>query len=414
MRKILVSLSIIAAVAVIVVGATAAYFNDTETSSGNTFTAGTLNLQVGNDDPTTWSYSAGDIKPGDEDKEFVTIKNTGSTDGYLHITFANLINDEMGCTEPEGQPEGTDITCDNPGEEQGELAENLDILIYLDENEDEDFDLGTDTLIYQGKAKGILQGDLFNYPLPAGTIKEDEFVLEIKLDSSVGNIVQSDSTGFDIVFELTQNKKEDVVGDWHFDENAGATAYDYSGWGNNGTINGAAWASGKYNPALSLDGSNDNVVVNDSDSLKPDKVTLEAWVKRSGTPGTYKYIAGKHFSGNNGSYNLYTGGSGGLRFYIGYSSTQWIPSPDAGAGIWDGNWHHIVGTYDGVKVRLYKDGVEVGSGTSATQSIDYNTDKFYIGSYGNGYYFSGLVDEVRVYSKALNGAEILQRYQIGQ
>jgi hypothetical protein len=288
----------------------------------------------------------------------------------------------------------------------------LDILIYIDENSDEDFDLGEDTLVYQGKAKGILQGDLFNYPLPAGTLKYDEFVLERKLDSSVGNIIQTDSTGFDIVFELTQNKKEEIVGDWHFDEDAGLTVYDSSGYGNNGAITGAAWTDGKYNPGLSFDG-NDKVVVNDADILEPEKVTLEAWVKRNGTPGTYKYIAGKQYSGNNGSYNLYTGGSGGLRFYIGYSASQWIPSPDAGIGVWDGNWHHIVGTYDGVKVRLYKDGVEVGSGTSTTQSIEYNTSNFYIGSYGNGFYFSGLIDEVRVYSRDLSGAEILARYQTG-
>jgi predicted ribosomally synthesized peptide with SipW-like signal peptide len=409
-KKILISLCIIGAVAVIAVGATRALFNDTETSSGNIFTAGTLNLQVGNNDPAGWNFQVSDIKPGDSGSQEVILQNTGSLDGYLHITFANLINDEMGCTEPEGQPEGTDTTCDNPGPNQGELAENLDILIYLDENTDNDFDLGTDVLIYQGKVKGVLQGDIFNYLLAKSVSKK--FRIEWKLDSSVGNIVQSDKTGYDINFELTQNKKEDIVGDWHFDENSGGMAYDNSGYGNNGTINGATWTGGKYNPSLSFDG-NDNIVVNDSDTLEPEKVTLEAWVKRDGTPGAYKYITGKQFSGSNGSYNLYTGSSGGLRFYIGYSSTQWIPSPDAGTGVWDGNWHHIVGTYDGVKVQLYKDGVEVGSGTATTESIDYNTSNFYIGSYGNGFYFSGLIDEVRVYSRDLNASEILEQYNKG-
>lgn len=407
-KKILISLSVIGAVAAIAIGATVAYYNDTETSAGNTFTAGTLNLQVGNDDPTTRSYYAEDIKPGDEDKDIWTIQNTGSLDGYLHITFANLINDEMGCTEPEG--DNLDTTCGNPGNNEGELAQNLDILLYLDEDGNTNFDLGTDTLIYQGKVRGILQGDLFNYPLSSGDSKE--FTMEWELASSTGNIVQSDKTGYDINFELTQNKQEEIVGDWHLDENAGGIAYDSSGYGNQGTINAATWTDGKYNPALSFDGD-DNVVVNDSDTLEPEKVTLEAWVKRDGTPGTYKYIAGKYYSGNNGSYNLYTGSSGGLRFYIGYSSTQWIPSPDAGTGVWDGNWHHIVGTYDGVTVRLYKDGVEVGSGTATTESIGYNTNNFYIGSYGAGFYFSGLIDEVRVYSRDLSTSEILEQYNKG-
>jgi predicted ribosomally synthesized peptide with SipW-like signal peptide len=408
-KKLIISLSVIGVVAAIAIGGTIAYYNDTETSTGNTFTAGTLNLQVGGEDPTTWSYSTEDIKPGDEDKEFVTLQNTGSLDGYLHITFANLINDEMGCPEPE-QNEGGDTTCGNPGPNEGELAENLDILIYLDENGNTNFELGTDTLIYQGKVKGILQGDLFNYFLSSGDSKK--FRIEWELDSSVGNIVQSDKTGYDINFELTQNKQEEIVGDWHFDENGGTTAYDNSGFENNGTINGATWASGKYNPALSLDGSNDNVVVDDSDSLKPDKVTLEAWVKNSGTPGQYKYIAGKRYGGGWGSYHLYTGPSGGLKFYIGHNG-GYIASPDAGTGIWDNSWHHITGTYDGSIVKLYVDGAEIPGGTGATQDIAYNTENFYIGSYGNGYYFSGLVDEVRVYSQDLSASEILARYQTG-
>jgi predicted ribosomally synthesized peptide with SipW-like signal peptide len=394
-------------VAAVATGVTIALFNDVETSTGNIFVAGTLNLQVGGEDPATWSYSTEDIKPGDTDKEFVTIQNTGSLDGYLHITFANLINDEMGCTEPEG--DNLDTTCGNPGNNEGELAENLDILIYLDENEDEDFDLGIDTLIYQGKVRGILQGDLFNYPLSSGDSKE--FTMEWELDSSVGNIVQSDKTGYDINFELTQNKQEEIVGDWHFDENAGAVAYDSSGYNNQGAINGAIWADGKYNPALSFDGD-DNVVINDSDTLKPEKVTLEAWVKRDGTPGVYKYIAGKRYGGGWGSYHLYTGPSGGLKFYIGHNG-GYIASPDAGTGIWDNSWHHITGTYDGSIVKLYVDGAEIPGGTGTTQDIAYNTENFYIGSYGNGYYFSGLVDEVRVYSKALSGAEILENYQKG-
>ncbi len=404
-KKIIISLSVIGVVVAIAIGGTIAYYNDTETSTGNTFTAGTLNLQVGNDDPTGWNFQVSDIKPGDSGSQEVILQNTGSLDGYLHVTFANLIDEDVSCPEPESE---VDSTC-GAGLD-GELAENLDILIYLDEDGSTEFELGTDTLIYQGKVRGILQGDLFNYYLAAGASKD--FRIKWQLASSVGNIVQSDKSGYDINFELTQNKQEDIVADWHFDEKGGLVAFDNSGFGNNGTINGATWSDGKYNPTLSFDG-NDNVVVSDSATLEPEKVTLEAWVKRNGTPGTYKYIAGKVYSGSNGSYNLYTGGSGGLRFYIGYGSGQWIPSPDAGTGIWDGEWHHIVGTYDGAKVRLFVDGAEIGSGSSATQSIAYNTNNFYIGSYGNGFYFSGLIDEIRVYSRNLSASEILERYNAG-
>ena len=66
-KKIIISLSVIGAVAAIAVGGTIAYFSDTETSSGNTFTAGTLNLTVNTNDGTnTVVFNVSDVKPGDK------------------------------------------------------------------------------------------------------------------------------------------------------------------------------------------------------------------------------------------------------------------------------------------------------------------------------------------------------------
>jgi len=405
-KRFLVSLSVIGVVAAIAIGGTIAYFNDIETSAGNTFTAGTLNLKVGDEDPTSWSYYAEDIKPGDEDKEFVTIQNTGTTDGYLHITFANLVNDEMGCTEPEGD---VDLTCDNPGANQGELAKNLDILIYIDENSDEDFDLGGDTLVYQGKARGILQGDLFNYSLPTGTLKKDEFVLERKLDSSVGNEIQTDSVQFDIVFELTQNKKEDIVGDWHFDENSGGTAYDNSGYGNNGTINGATWADGKYNPALSFDGVDDYVQVSHSSSLNigGSEITLEAWIKANALPpaGQRWQILGK---ADAYALQLSDGGNGKARVWLG-PLTGYIETNPV---ISTGSWYHLVGVYDGNSVKIYING-ELKKEVAKTGNQATSTNNLIIGARIPGGYFNGIIDEARIYNRALNTGEILERYNAG-
>ena len=54
------------------------------------------------------------------------------------------------------------------------------------------------------------------------------------------------------------------------------------------------------------------------------------------------------------SYGLYTGPNGGLEFYVSSSrGTVYVRSPDAGAGVWDGGWHMVVGTYDGNTVRLF-------------------------------------------------------------
>ena len=205
----------------------------------------------------------------------------------------------------------------------------------------------------------------------------------------------------------------DLVALWHFDENSGTIAYDSTDNNNDGTISGASWVDGKLGKALSFDG-NDYVMVLDSDSLEPDRITVEAWVKSSGTPGTYKYIVSKYLPtkpGSYSSYGLYTASSGGLRFYIGLSSIG-VLSPDAGQGIWDGNWHHVAGTYDGSAVKLYIDGNPVAGAGSTTSDINYEgTGNLFIGSYTTASYcFSGTIDEVRIWDGALTENEIFYSY----
>jgi hypothetical protein len=99
-----------------------------------------------------------------------------------------------------------------------------------------------------------------------------------------------------------------------------------------------------------------------------------------------------------------------LRFYIS-DGDSYSESPDAGVGIWDGNWHLVAGTYDGQTVRLFVDGTEIGSGTSSTISINYNlpeNNRLYIGAYRGSceLRFDGRIDEVRLFSRALTDVEI--------
>jgi hypothetical protein len=152
-------------------------------------------------------------------------------------------------------------------------------------------------------------------------------------------------------------------------------------------------------------------------ALQPDDLTLIAWVRHSGYPGTLQYIVGE---GDNGatctasSYALYTGTNSaqGLEFYL--DSTSGLAfSPPAGTTLWDGQWHMVAGAFDGSKVRLYIDGTEVGSGTTPPSDIiNYvlSGQNFFIDGYppvgcGSGN-FSGDVDEVRVYDRALTATEL--------
>lgn len=87
------------------------------------------------------------------------------------------------------------------------------------------------------------------------------------------------------------------------------------------------------------------------------------------------------------------------------------PTPDlrvnGQANVNDGRWHHVAGAYDGSVARLYVDGVEDGS-VETTGPIATNTERIYLGENAEapGRQWSGLIDDVRIYSRALSADEI--------
>jgi hypothetical protein len=184
--------------------------------------------------------------------------------------------------------------------------------------------------------------------------------------------------------------------------------------GNNGTlVGGVTFAVGRVGQAFSFGGVDGFVQVPNSASLETPTISVEAWVN-STTPVNNAYVVAKGASGDTAaSYALYVQG-GGLAFYI-FDGVNYVESPYSDPGIWDGNWHHVVGTFDGATVRLYVDGLEVGAGTPAAAQIGYGlltTNDLFIGSYQGdaAHPFQGLIDEPSVYNRALISAEIQALY----
>ncbi len=171
-----------------------------------------------------------------------------------------------------------------------------------------------------------------------------------------------------------------LVGWWPMNDGKGQTVKDWSGRGNNGVLGASSaveatdpsWIKGVFlGSALRFDGVDDVVTIPDSSALEPSRITVAAWVRNTGSPGTFKYIVAKAAADcDHSSYGLYTGPDGGLAFYIADGS-QFYRSPQMSQNVWDGQWHHVAGTFDGDTVRLYVDGNQVGSGTPAATSIDY-------------------------------------------
>src|SRR4030042_1466539 len=105
-KKLIISLSIIGVVAAIAVGSTIAYFSDTETSTGNTFTAGTLDLKVSNqDDPNVVHITRTDLKPYPAWSHSYggqwVLKNAGSIPGRFSMKIMNIKNYENSCFDME-------------------------------------------------------------------------------------------------------------------------------------------------------------------------------------------------------------------------------------------------------------------------------------------------------------------------
>ena len=132
-------------------------------------------------------------------------------------------------------------------------------------------------------------------------------------------------------------------------------------------------------------------------------------------PATYLLSKGASACNADSSYALYTAGP--LNFYVSDGVPgHFSPSPPA-TDVFDGNWHHLAGTYDGATVRLYVDGVEQASGNPAALSaIDYalaDNRTFRIGGYVsacNSFHFNGDLDEVQLFSQALSADAIQAIY----
>jgi Concanavalin A-like lectin/glucanases superfamily len=202
-----------------------------------------------------------------------------------------------------------------------------------------------------------------------------------------------------------------VVGNWPLDEGSGQLAADVSGFASNGSLGATPgadsadpdWIAGHAGgSALDFNGAQ-YVAVPDSATLEPAHVAVDAWVRRDGSPGNWRYVLSKgSLSCDRSAYGLYSGWSGGLAFYVS-STTQYVLSPEVPASrVWDGSWHHVVGSYDGAAVRLWIDGLQVGDGTPASLAIAYGVGSkgVYIGSYRGScdLGFFGAIDDVRVWN----------------
>lgn len=163
--------------------------------------------------------------------------------------------------------------------------------------------------------------------------------------------------------------------------------------------------------ALAFDGSNDWVDLGSDSSLACDngKLTVEAWIFATAwkTQVFEGGIVVKEENTSNLGYMLRAGDGGKLGFTIGNGSWNECITKTAVLNL--NQWHHIAGTFDGSKLRLFVDGKQVDSLTATiTLGVSYKTNVA-IGNHSSSSYsryFQGLIDEVRIWNTARNIAEL--------
>jgi prepilin-type N-terminal cleavage/methylation domain-containing protein len=205
-----------------------------------------------------------------------------------------------------------------------------------------------------------------------------------------------------------------LVGYWAFDEGTSTIAYDSSGnnatgsWAGTQTGTNGYYSAGKIgNWAGSFDGSTDYVINNQT--INTSIATVAAWIYLSALPTSTRYIAG-FAQGNNAvlyDKDLLINSSGTIYFYVegGPTSASAIPT---------NQWVYLVGVANGINDSLYINGVQVGSGIGIAFTGYSGPDILVGGHTGNGGYFSGLIDDVRIYNRALSAAEISAMYNGGK
>ena len=196
--------------------------------------------------------------------------------------------------------------------------------------------------------------------------------------------------------------------------------------------NGSAWkrfaneasAALSNTYSLSFDGTNDYVATTYKPSSSATALSISYWMKTTSYAGGAAPFSVEGYPYNEKAFRVNFNSTGKIFVTVGAGGTPYnntansaTNTPTQGINLFDGNWHHVLGTVNGQSVKVYVDGVEEFTLTSTvTYAGGDQTYPYYIGMLGNGYpsyYFDGELDEVSVFESELSSSDVTAIYNSG-
>jgi len=319
--------------------------------------------------------------PNDPNEEFIELKNIGSTAVNLNLVkFTNGIDFTFG-----------DI----------ELAPDDHVVVV---KEREAFEAA------QPDFSGLLAGEYSGSLSNAGEKIElqdaaGQTILEFQYDDDWREVTDGQGhslTIIDAAAVALLGPASGLEAHWKFDDGAGITATDSAG-SNDGLLLGRpTWTSGIIGGALKLETTTDYVSLSAIAALTADNVTVTTWVKPGDLTGAWNPVLVQHNPSGDGYY----------LYLVGYAPAFSLASGgDSGAAISSqailmNEWCHIAGTNDGANLRIYVNGHLKESDSSLGRTgANYRAR---IGYDSASAYYNGLIDDMRIYDRALTGHEVAQ------
>ncbi|MBN2018874.1 MAG: LamG domain-containing protein [Sedimentisphaerales bacterium] len=212
----------------------------------------------------------------------------------------------------------------------------------------------------------------------------------------------------------------DLVSWWKFDEASGTVAYDSAGDNDGQLIGGPTWTTGHIDGALDFDGVNDYVEMGDTvkNHLGMD-YTVSAWIKADTLTGNHQIAAYRDSKSHNDPppllFQLHQA-EAHVQFIVTDNYEHQVTATYTNA-LTAGAWYHIAGVRSGNTLNVYVNG-QSGMPGSGTLTGTISSDNLKIGALlCSGApvtsFFDGVIDDVRIYSRALSAEEVWQLYQSG-